>query len=197
MEVSRMKKVKMYAISFGLIMVMILGTVAFAGCGEEEEQVPQEPKEPKTTSYTVNLYYANDEYVETGDESLPKFLVEQKTIEISKDENLYLSLLKSLSNVPKDGMSTMITENVHFNDVYISEEDRETIVVDVSSEGLSGGSLGESLFIGQIVETLLNNETLSEMGEVVPTKVQFLVDGEVAESLMGHIDAMEPFTKSQ
>jgi germination protein M len=192
-----MKKVKMYAISFGLIMVMILGTVAFAGCGEEEEQVPQEPKEPKTTSYTVDLYYANDEYVETGDESLPKFLVEQKTIEISKGENLYLSLLKSLSNVPKDGMSTMITENVHFNDVYISEEDRETIVVDVSSEGLSGGSLGESLFIGQIVETLLNNETLSETGEVVPTKVQFLVDGEVAESLMGHIDAMEPFTKSQ
>jgi germination protein M len=192
-----MKKVKMYAISFGLIMVMILGTVAFAGCGEEEEQVPQEPKEPKTTSYTVDLYYANDEYVETGDESLPKFLVEQKTIEISKGENLYLSLLKSLSNVPKDGMSTMITENVHFNDVYISEEDRETIVVDVNSEGLSGGSLGESLFIGQIVETLLNNETLSETGEVVPTKVQFLVDGEVAESLMGHIDAMEPFTKSQ
>jgi germination protein M len=197
MEVSRMKKVKMYAISFGLIMVMILGTVAFAGCGEEEEQVPQEPKEPKTTSYTVDLYYANDEYVETGDESLPKFLVEQKTIEISKGENLYLSLLKSLSNVPKDGMSTMITENIHFNDVYISEEDRETIVVDVNSEGLSGGSLGESLFIGQIVETLLNNETLSETGEVVPTKVQFLVDGEVAESLMGHIDAMEPFTKSQ
>lgn len=192
-----MKKVKMYAISFGLIMVMILGTVAFAGCGEEEEQVPQEPKEPKTTSYTVDLYYANDEYVETGDESLPKFLVEQKTIEISKGENLYLSLLKSLSNVPKDGMSTMITENIHFNDVYISEEDRETIVVDVNSEGLSGGSLGESLFIGQIVETLLNNETLSETGEVVPTKVQFLVDGEVAESLMGHIDAMEPFTKSQ
>jgi len=184
-----MKKFRM--LSMILCLIMVLGAMILSGCSDEETVIPEEPE---VISYDAALYFVNGEYVETGDESLPHLLIEERTIQIPKDENSYMVLLKALTLVYDEGMGTMVTDEIIFNDVYLSEADHQIIVVDLGREGLSGGSLSEALFIGQVVETLLNNETLVSADTAAPTKVQFLVDGEAVESLMGHIDAGEPFT---
>lgn len=177
-----------------LCIIMVLGAIALIGCGGEVVTEPEKPEEPEMMRYEVNLYFINEEYVETGDESLDKLLSEQRTINVSEGENVYLTLLESLSLVTKEGTSTMVTDTIVFNDVYLSQEDEETIVVDLGDEGLSSGSLGEGLFISQVVETLLDNENLNDTSVVPMSKVQFLVNGQITESLMGHISAEEPFT---
>lgn len=178
-----------------LLCVLALGAMVLTGCVQDVDPDPGETK-PVVNSFEVNRYFVNSEYVETGDESLEHLFVDESTIEASEGENPYIILLESLANVPNDSMGTVVTEDIVFNDVYLSEEDNgETIVVDLASEGIygHGGSLSESLFIKQIVGTLLDNSTISGTDRA-PTKVQFLVDGEIVESLMGHISATEPFT---
>jgi spore germination protein GerM len=59
-----------------------------------------------------------------------------------------------------------------------------TVYVDFSSDNLHGGSLEEILLVEQVVTTLTGLPGLE--------KVQFLVDGERRDTLMGHISADEP-----
>jgi hypothetical protein len=60
--------------------------------------------------------------------------------------------------------------------------------VDLVGDGLFGSSLEESLLISQIVSSLVVSFEEIE-------NVQFLIDGEVADTLMGHIDVSEPFER--
>lgn len=132
--------------------------------------------------YRVALYFANEEYIYSGDNTLEKFNI--STVEIaSSPENIYLDALEMLRH-PCDGSSTMITEQVAFNSVYL---DGDTAYVDFKSVGPSSGSMGEGFLVSQIVNTLLDFDEVE--------RVQFLVNGEVVESLMGHVGTAEPFTK--
>ncbi|MDD2483704.1 MAG: GerMN domain-containing protein [Eubacteriales bacterium] len=174
----------------GLVLLMLI-TMFLMGCGE----VITEPEEPTMVSEEFTLYYASKEYEETGDENLPKLIAEVRTIEYEKDSNPGIAMLNELKKPEKDGSGTAIKEGIIFLDVRNAEEDDITVVVDLSSEGLSGGSLEETLFIDQIVQTILNNRAYFTSENKSVEQVQFLVDGQVTESLMGHIDATEPFTE--
>ena len=179
---------------FVLCLIMVVSAMILSGCGDNEE-----PNGDVITTIPVKLYYVNEEYVTTGDETLPELLMAESSLQFSENENdnQYLALMGALREVPSEGMSTMITGDIRFIDIAVSKDDPEIIVVNLDSNGLSGGSLGEGLFIKQVVYTLLENGVMlkSDLNEEEFTKVQFLVDGKVAESLMGHIDASEPFTK--
>jgi germination protein M len=170
-------------------LIIVLGAMPLLGC---DQQAPV-PEEPENMSYEAQLFFINAEYVETGNESLAKLLIEERIIEVPEGENSYVTLLEALALVTDETKTTMITDAVTFNDVYQSQEDEEMIVVDLGEEGLSSGSFGEAMFISQIVETLLNNEEITGTDGMTPTKVQFLVNGEITETLMGHIDSSEPF----
>lgn len=178
---------------------LILGMAVLTGCGNGSgvsEGENTAPEGPETISYDVVLYFVNQEYV-TGDEDLPKLIEKGATIHVPEDSNPVIFMLKALSITPDEGLSTVVSGEIIFNDVYISDEDSETIVVDLGSQGLSGGSMTEGLFISQIVETLLHNTKLlgPDAGDL--SKVQFLVEGKIVESLMGHIGAEEPFSKAE
>lgn len=170
-----------------LILVIALGMLA--GCGQDNEG--EEP--PVLVEYTINLYFTNNEYVETGDESLDHYLSESREIEVAEGENPWIVMLEALKSVESEGMGTVIGQDVIFDRVTVSEEDETLLILDLGSIGGSGGSLQEGFFIGQIVQTLVDNSHLFEDGPNID-KVQFLVKGERVESLMGHISAGEPFT---
>ncbi|MDD2215470.1 MAG: GerMN domain-containing protein [Eubacteriales bacterium] len=175
-----------------LCLIMVVLAMMLSGCGDNEE-----PNGDVITTIPVKLYYVNEEYVTTGDETFPELLMVESALQISENENTYLALMDALREAPGEGMSTIITGDINFLDIAVSKEDPEMIVVDLDSNGLSGGSLGEGLFIKQVVDTLLENGIMSksDLNEKEIKKVQFLVDGQVVESLMGHIDAREPFTR--
>ena len=77
-------------------------------------------------------------------------------------------------------------DNVTLKDAYIEDK---TAYMDFKSDELHGGSLEETFFVDQIVASLLELEEVD--------KVQFLVDGETASSLMGHVYIEEPFDSIQ
>ncbi len=166
-------------------MVMVLGLLSFTGCGKDDgTDGPDGNDVPADQSYSVTLFFANEEYIATGDESLEKFMVVQSEM-TAKPGEAYLKALELLKSPPEEGYSTLITDQIQFNDAYLQGD---TVFVDLNSSGLNGGSLQEVFLISQIVDTLLNS-----FDEV--KQVQFLVDGETAETLMGHVDASGAFAK--
>jgi len=166
-----------------LSFLLLAGMLCFTGCAKESGS-SGDAAETKTQDYRVTLFYANEDYIANGDESLEKFMVYKDQIKATSDQ-IYAKTLEKLKTPPEEGYSTLITENIKFNRVYL---DGDTAYVDLASEGLNGGSLEETFLISQIVDTLL--QSFDEIKQV-----QFLVDGKPAESLMGHFDAANPFTK--
>lgn len=149
---------------------------------EEKEKPTPDIKEEKVKE--VVLYFANKEYIETGNESLEKFIGEKRTVEY---ENMSLeeAIIEELKKGPKKSESeTVIPETITILDVKVSNG---IAFVNFDKKGLSGGSMEEDFILGQIMDTLFELDHIN--------KVQFLINGEKAESLMGHFDISEPFDK--
>ncbi|QIB68217.1 hypothetical protein Ami103574_02330 [Aminipila butyrica] len=182
-----------------LVMSLVLITataVALTGCGQRQQEVQRVEK-------ALKLYYVNSQFVETGDESQGT-LVEYDGISIYLPEETpdgmssadvtsrsYTDAVIQLWEVPKDltNAVTMVTERYGLNDITVKDG---TAYVDLKGKDLqegSGGSLEELCFISQIVETLTNS--FDEIDQV-----QFLVDGQEAETLLGHCDVSEPLSDS-
>lgn len=164
-----------------VLLIMVLTAFSLTACGDEGASPNGDPV--GTQDYEVELYFGNQEYIITGDESLDKLKDAYKTVINSTKEDVYFATVQELRTIPEEDYDTALTENVKLNDVHL---EGNTIIVDFDSIGLNGGSLSETFLITQIVETLRNS-----FDEV--KKVQFLVDGEQVESLMGHVDASKPF----
>ncbi|NLY67263.1 MAG: GerMN domain-containing protein [Tissierellia bacterium] len=137
---------------------------------------------PNTEEVEVVLYFANKKYVETGDESYEKLVAEKRRIEygnIPLEEAIVKELIKGPES---DELSSSIPETVKLLGVETADG---TCYVNFAQEGLYGGSLQEDFTIAQVVNSLLELEHVD--------RVQFLIDGEKAESLMGHFSIIEPF----
>ena len=157
-----------------------------------EEEVEEDKEEKKSsglegsiTEKEATLYFVNDKYIETGNDDLDKFIPLKATIEV-KDGAIGEAIIHALIAGPngKEGVSTGIPENLKLLGLNLKDD---VMYVDLSSEGLNGGSLEEELLLGQVVNSLL------ELNNV--KGVKFLVDGEETDSLMGHFDGSETYTE--
>lgn len=170
-----------------LMLILILSATFFLwACGNDLDDLDEEG-----LTYDFKLYFANSDYVETGDESLGVYIVDSRKLEVAKDENPWIVLLEELKNPGSDQLWTAVEKGLVFIDVYVDAEDPEILYVDLSGlEG--GGSLKEGLFIGQIVKTALANSKIIDEDSLAD-KIQFLIEGEISESLMGHYESFRPF----
>ena len=155
--------------------------------GNENNIVEDENNNSSETISDVNkknvvLYFANNEYVETGNDDLEHVLPEERLIEYN-DISLEEAVVRELMKGPESSeLGNSIPDTVELLGVEVRNK---TAFVDFAQEGLNGCSLQEDLTISQIVNSLLELDYVD--------KVQFLIEGEKAESLMGHFDIMEPF----
>ncbi|MBZ2174758.1 GerMN domain-containing protein [Schnuerera sp. xch1] len=178
-----------------LVIILSLSLVACNNTESPEDENPIEEQDnaeenddeiveptPNTDEVEVTLYFANKEYVETGDESLEKLIAEKRTVEYG-DTSLEETVVKELIKGPEsEELSTIIPQSINLLGIEIADG---TAFVNFSQEGLYGGSMQEGFTISQIVNSLLELDSVD--------RVQFLIDGEKAESLMGHISIMDPF----
>ena len=165
----------------GLVMLLLAGVLTLAGCTN-----PPAVQTGNVSDYTVKLYFVNEEVVTTGDASLESLMPAEVVTLSATPGAIQLAAIEALKTVPaKEHYGTTLTKALKINAVYTKDA---TAYVDLSRENLSGSSTQETLLISQIVKTL--RESFPEIAQV-----QFLVDGKVAESLMGHIAADKPFTK--
>ena len=162
-----------------LVIIVSLSIFGLGGCAKADPNI--------LNDYSVNLFYVNDQYVQTGDDVTYEPLMPAYEMKINTTKaTLAKDLLEQLKTVPKeDNFGTMVTDKIIFKSVTI---DGDTANVDFSSVGLNGSSTQETLIISQILSTIFYN-----FKEV--KQIQFLVDGQIAESLMGHIGASEPFSR--
>lgn len=183
-------------ILLALVLVLTLGACAAKKTVDEDTPPVDDPIDdnediddeivdpiPEDESKEVILYFANKKYIESGDEDLEKMFSEKRVVEygeIPLEEGIVRELMKGPEDT--DNLSTVIPSTVELIDVDLSEG---TAFVNFAQEGMSGSSLQESFTINQIISSLIELDTVE--------RVQFLIDGEVAESLMGHISIDEPF----
>ena len=139
---------------------------------------------PEGESVTVKLYFANREYIMTGDDNLDRIIAVEREVRI-KEKPIEEVILGELKNKPEDEQLTTIVEKLKILSVETVED---TAYVNLSGENLHGGSLEESLILQQIVLSLTELDRVEQ--------VQFLVDGSKRETLMGHILIEEPLKRS-
>lgn len=173
-----------------VLLIVILMTLGLAACstppqdkantGKQNKEVLQPPAQAKEKE--VVLYFANKEYIQTGDEKLAKVLPEKRVVDYT-GMPLEEKVVRELLAGPKNSeLATGIPAGVKLLDVKMEDG---TALVNFAREGLNGGSLQESLTITQITKSLGELESVK--------KVQFLIMGAKAETLMGHFDVSEPF----
>lgn len=145
-----------------------------------ESPLPNNIKEKEVT-----LYFVNKEYIETGREDIEKYIPLQMSIEV-EDGAIAEAIINALIAGPSEkyDVDNGIPGGLKLIDLNLKDG---LLYINLSSEGLEGGSLGEELLIGQMVNSLLELDTVDS--------VQFMVNGEIAESLMGHYDTTEPYTE--
>lgn len=133
---------------------------------------------------TLRLYFANQDYILTGDSELDAIIEVERDVKI-KEKPIEEVILEELSDEPEDENLVTMLEKVKVLSVETAED---TAYVNLSGENLHGGSLEESLLLQQIVFSLTELEDIKQ--------VQFLVDGSKRESLMGHIIIEEPLKRT-
>lgn len=149
----------------------------------ENKKEEKDAKDGEEKNYDVTLTYPSTAYIVDGDEDNKK-VTEQVTVTASKD-NVVTKVLDQLSQAPKtEGAESVGLDKFDYSK---SKLDGTTAVVDLSGD-LTGGSLDEDVLARSIVNSLLSVKGIKA--------VEFTVNGEKAESLMGHVDISEPFTKN-
>lgn len=139
---------------------------------------------PEGEMVTVKLYFANQEYIMTGDSNLNQIIAVEREVKV-KEKPIEEVILEELKNKPEDKQLATIAERIKVLSVETAEN---TAYVNLSGENLHGGSLEESLVLQQIVFSLTELEKIDQ--------VQFLIDGSKRETLMGHILIEEPLKRA-
>lgn len=128
-----------------------------------------------------------------ADASASRLVEERREIVVPEDKALRARrILEELARGPREGGGVRtLPEGTEIRSVVF--DDRGGAIVDFSREIVEkhpGGSTGELMTIGSVVQTLARNFPNLE-------NVRFLVDGREIETIAGHIDAAEPFSVDQ
>ncbi|MDR1136423.1 MAG: GerMN domain-containing protein [Clostridiales Family XIII bacterium] len=184
-----MLKVKRIIAVFAMLAVTLGAGMTTTACwknsGEDSGEV-----------YKMQLYFANAEYIDSGDETLGH-LSGPIELNISSDDKegydkyrLLLECMKETSEEDLNGAVNMLNDEIQFGDVGFNDG---VATVDIKSETASG----EPLYGGTLEELLLIEQiTFSMIDSFEEVKaVAFTVDGSAADTLMGQMDISEPFDK--
>ena len=142
-----------------------------------------EDKEVQAEKLEGSLYYPSKDYIATGDEG-NKYIQVPVTLEASSKEDLAKEAQALLEKEATDDQGENFVKPGQIKS--ISLKDGIAYVDLAKDQFTSGGSLDEEVFLGQVVKTLTSFKDIEG--------VQFLVDGQEAESLLGHYDLSQVFT---
>nr|WP_106627114.1 GerMN domain-containing protein [Selenomonas massiliensis] len=173
--------------------VSAVGILALtAGCTDEQKE-PQTgtaaqteqtkdagaPAAAASKEVKVNVYYPRDD----GTGLLPV----SRTVKLEKEDKYTAALKSLLTGTKEKGQTNVIPKKAKLRSVTVKDG---VATVDFSKElqqNFSGGSTGEEMLVGSIVNTL------TDFPEV--KKVQILIDGASVETLSGHLDLSEPLPR--
>lgn len=179
-----------------VMLVMLFALVFTAGCDQDGEKVggtlpggqsPAQQDEAKkdpqglkpAVGESLKVYFSNED----GTKLVPKSNAKPAT-----GEDKYTSVIKALiAGTKENGAVSMIPPSTKLRSVEVK---KGIIFVNFSKdiiEKFNGGSAGEIMLVGSIVNTL------TEFPEI--KAVQILVEGKKIETISGHMDTSEPLRR--
>ena len=164
-----------------------------AGCGDEQKPAQadsppaqtaqtkdaEKPAQVKPKEMQVNVYYPRNDG--TG------LIAVSRKVNTEKDDKYTAAMKSLLAGTKEKAQTNVIPKKAKLRSVTVKDG---VATVDFSKEleqNFSGGSTGEEMLIGSIVNTL------TDFPEV--QKVQILIEGASVETLSGHMDLSEPLTR--
>lgn len=177
-----------------LFVMMIFVLALTAGC--EQPDMPKQPgsdtqvgavdqnktqnaDEPDKKQEMVKVYFANEDGT--------KLVAKAKQAEKSAPDKYSAAIAALLAGTQDSGAIVVIPAKTKLRGIVVQ---KNVAYVDFSSDlvkRFNGGSTGEIMLVGSIVNTL------TEFPEI--KAVQILVDGKKIETIAGHYDLSEPITR--
>ena len=106
----------------------------------------------------------------------------------AEGNNKYRGAIEALMEEPKDSkLTAIIPKQVKLLGVTVSGDTAKVDFDKALVEKFTGGSTGEEMLVGAIVNTL------TEFSEI--KKVQILIEGKKIESIKGHVDTSQPLAR--
>ena len=139
-----------------------------------KETVAEAPKELR-----VNVYYPRNDGM--------GLVAVSRTVSTEKDDKYTAAMKSLLTGTKEKDQTNVIPKKAKLRSVVVQDG---VATADFSKElqqNFSGGSTGEEMLIGSIVNTL------TEFPEV--QKVRILINGAPVETLSGHMDLSEPLER--
>ena len=141
---------------------------------DQEKSAAAEPKE-----LMVNVYYPRSDG--TG------LVAVRRTVSTEKDDKYTAAMKSLLTGTKEKGQTNVFPKKAKLLGVTVKDG---VATVDFSKElqsNFSGGSTGEEMLIGSIVNTLTDFPEIQ--------KVRILIDGASVETLSGHMDLSDPLPR--
>lgn len=146
----------------------------------EQEKTANDNKKPVTEkSNTLKVYYANEDGT--------KLVSEVKIKEVPGEDKYTTVMKKLIAGTNEKGAVSIIPKGTKLRSVKV---EKNIAYVDFSKElvkKFNGGSAGEIMLVGAIVNTL------TEFPEI--KAVQILVEGKEVDTISGHMDTSEPLKR--
>jgi len=163
-----------------LLLVLMVFIIALGCLQTAAVQGEAEEKDPET--FTINLYFI--------DHSLDGLFAEERTIQVEDESRLPARIVEEALKGPRDeGLMPAIPEGTRLLGIQV-EKGRATVNLSGEvRERFNLGAMGE----GYVIFSLVN--ALTELSHI--REVQFLVEGEIIESIGGHFLLEEPFTRDE
>ena len=161
--------------------------VAASNTGRTQTEQLAEPAQQNTPAsctteakaLKVNVYYPNNDGT--------SLVAVSRIVNTEKDDKYTAALKSLLTGTKEKGQTNVIPKRAQLRSVMVKDG---VATADFSREleqNFSGGSTGEEMLIGSIVNTL------TDFPEV--QSVQILIEGASVETLSGHMDLSEPLTR--
>lgn len=165
-----------------LICFIVLTAFVWSGCDASADPGDKPDNTTPAMQKEVTLYFANS--------SAEGLVAEKRTVEVKDDADLPAILVEELIAGPKSqDLSPTIPPETQLRSVEVTDK---VAAVDFSGEIITkhwGGSAGETMTILSVVDTLTELDNID--------KVQFMVDGQKVDSLLGHWDTSMPLERDE
>ena len=156
------------------------GSSSSASAKKPSAPAPDNQKQQEVKKMTIEVYYSNEDGT--------KLIGVTREIEVNPYKDKYTAAVEMQMRAPKEKeLIDIFPKSAKLRSVKVQGE---TAIVDFDSstaKGFVGGSTGEEMLVGSVVNTLTNFPEIKE--------VRFLLDGKEMETLAGHMDLSMPIKR--
>ncbi len=184
-----------------LLVLLTMTLLCAAGCSDDKKHAADIDDNPTITAdqnkapaavqekdknnakgkLAVKVYYPDEQGL--------KLVPVKKTVKMGNDDKYTATVKALLEGTKEKGLATIVPKQAKIKSVKVQGD---TAFVDFDENLIKkfiGGSTGEEMLVGSIVDTLTEFEEIK--------KVQLLVEGKKIESLSGHLDLTKPVERME